>query len=105
MVYVATKHAIEAIAHTLQLELQGFGVKVATITLVLSKTGFNDRAAEELWKWYDEEKKFTKKEEIKKAEEGLKNQFDPEDLDRKNGRSHPKANSPEVSLKLGWESP
>ncbi|WP_338001037.1 SDR family NAD(P)-dependent oxidoreductase [Neobacillus terrae] len=25
--YAATKHAIEAIAHTLQLELQGFGVK------------------------------------------------------------------------------
>ena len=78
--YAATKHAIEAIAHTLQLELQGFGVKVATINPGAFKTGFNDRAAEELWKWYDEEKNFTRKEDIKKAEEGLKNQFDPEDI-------------------------
>lgn len=60
--YAATKHAIEAIAHTLELELQGFGVKVATINPGAFKTGFNDRAAEELWKWYDEEKNFTKKE-------------------------------------------
>ena len=78
--YAATKHAIEAIAHTLKLELQGFGIKVATITPGAFKTGFNDRAAEELWKWYDEEKNFTRKEDIKKAEEGLQNQFDPEDL-------------------------
>lgn len=78
--YAATKHAIEAIAHTLKLELQGFGVKVATINPDTFKTGFNDRAAEELWKWYDEEKNFTKKKDIIKAEEGLKNQFDPEDI-------------------------
>lgn len=78
--YEATKHAIEAIAHTLQLELQGFGVKVATINPGAFKTGFNDRAADELWKWYDEENNFARKEDIKKSEEGLKNQFDPEDM-------------------------
>ena len=59
--YAATKHAIEAIARTMKLELEGFGVKVASINPGSFKTGFNDRAAEELWKWYDEEKKFTKK--------------------------------------------
>ena len=78
--YAASKHAIEAIAHTMQLELQGFGVKVATINPDAFKTGFNDRAAEEVWKWYDDKKNFTRIEDIKKAEEGLKNQFDPEDL-------------------------
>lgn len=78
--YEATKHAIEAIARTLQLELKGYGVKVATINPGSFKTGFNDRSAEELWKWYDEEENFTKKEDIKKAEEGLKNQFDPKDM-------------------------
>lgn len=74
--YEATKHAIEAIAHVLQQELKGFGVKVATINPGSFQTGFNDRAADELWKWYDEEKNFTKKEDIKKAEEGLKDQTD-----------------------------
>lgn len=78
--YEATKHAIEAIAHVLHLELEGFGVKVATINPGSFKTGFNDRSAEELWTWYDEEKNFTKKEDIKKAEKGLKNQLDPEDM-------------------------
>ncbi|RDU38245.1 short-chain dehydrogenase [Neobacillus piezotolerans] len=78
--YAATKHAIEAIAQTLKQELEGFGVKVATINPGAFNTGFNDRAAEELWKWYDEEKNFTKKEDLLKAEEGLKNQFDPQDM-------------------------
>ncbi|GGP16101.1 SDR family oxidoreductase [Oceanobacillus neutriphilus] len=78
--YEATKHAIEAIAHVLQQELKGFGVQVATINPGSFHTGFNDRAADELWKWYDEEKNFTKKEDIKKEEEGLKDQFDPEGM-------------------------
>ncbi|WP_409275156.1 SDR family oxidoreductase [Neobacillus sp. SCS-31] len=78
--YAATKHAIEAIAQTLKQELEGFGVKVATINPGAFYTGFNDRAAEELWKWYDEEKNFTKREDLLKAEEGLENQFDPQDM-------------------------
>ncbi|WP_316568198.1 SDR family oxidoreductase [Neobacillus sp. YIM B06451] len=78
--YAATKHAIEAIAQTLKQELEGFGVKVATINPGAFNTGFNDRAAEELWKWYDEEKNFTKREDLLKAEEGLENQFDPQDM-------------------------
>ncbi len=43
-------------------------------------TGFNDRAAEEKWKWYDGEKNFTRAEDMKKQEKGLKNQFDPEEM-------------------------
>ncbi|RFU68575.1 SDR family oxidoreductase [Bacillus sp. V59.32b] len=78
--YTATKHAIEGIAQTLKAELEEFGVKVATINPGAFETGFNDRSAEEKWKWYDEEKHFTRKEAMLKQEEGLKNQFDPEDM-------------------------
>lgn len=78
--YTATKHAIEGIAQTMKSELEGFGVQVATINPGAFNTGFNDRAAEEKWKWFDEFKHFTRKEDMKKQEEGLKNQFDPEDM-------------------------
>lgn len=78
--YAATKHAIEGIALTLKDELAGFGVQVATINPGAFNTGFNDRAAEEKWKWFDEEKNFTRKEDMRKQDEGLKNQFDPEEM-------------------------
>ena len=35
-IYAASKHAIEAIAQTMSLELQEFGVEVATVNPVLS---------------------------------------------------------------------
>lgn len=78
--YAATKHAIEGIALTLKDELEELGVKVATINPGAYDTGFNDRATEEKWKWFDEEKNYTCKESMKKMEEGLKKQFDPEDM-------------------------
>ncbi|WP_053360740.1 SDR family oxidoreductase [Bacillus sp. FJAT-27251] len=78
--YTATKHAIEGIAQTMKSELEGFGVKVATINPGAFDTGFNDRSGEEIWKWFDDEKNFTKKEDILKQQEGLKNQFDPENM-------------------------
>ncbi len=81
--YTATKHAIEGIAQTLQSELKEFGVQVATINPGAFKTGFNDRSAEEKWKWFDEENNFTRKEDMIKQEEALKNQFDPEDMIQK----------------------
>ena len=78
--YAATKHAIEGMALTLKDELEEFGVQVATINPGAYNTGFNDRAAEEKWEWYDGEKNFTRAEDMKKQEKGLKNQFDPEDM-------------------------
>ncbi len=78
--YAATKHAIEGISATLKDELEGFGVQVATINPGPYDTGFNDRAVEEKWKWYDEEKHYTRKEDMEKQEEGLKKQFDPEEM-------------------------
>ena len=81
--YTATKHAIEAIAKTLHKELKEHGVQVATINPGAFATGFNDRSAEEKWKWFDENRHFTSKEKMKKQEERLEKQFDPEDMIRK----------------------
>ncbi|WP_417898012.1 SDR family oxidoreductase [Bacillus haimaensis] len=77
--YTATKHAIEGIAQTMKSELAEFGVKVATINPGPYATGFNKRAAEEKWKWYEEEKHFTRKEDMKEQEKQLK-EFDPQDM-------------------------
>ncbi|MGD6830752.1 SDR family oxidoreductase [Sutcliffiella halmapala] len=77
--YTATKHALEGIAQTMKSELAEFGVKVATINPGPYATGFNKRAAEEKWKWFDEEKHFTRKEDMKEQEAKLK-EFDPQDM-------------------------
>jgi DNA-directed RNA polymerase subunit F len=61
-------------------ELEEFGVQVATINPGAFNTGFNDRAAEEKWKWFDEFKHFTSMEDMKKQEEELGNQFEQEDM-------------------------
>lgn len=78
--YTATKHTVEAIAKTMQQELKEFGVQVATINPGPYNTGFNDRSAEEKWKWFNEEQHFTKKEDMKEQEESLKDQYDPQDM-------------------------
>jgi len=78
--YTATKHAIEGIAQTLQAELKEFGVQVATINPGAYATGFNDRSAEEKWKWFQENMHFTRKEDMKRQDEALKDQFDPADM-------------------------
>ncbi|WP_404349692.1 SDR family oxidoreductase [Sutcliffiella horikoshii] len=77
--YTTTKHALEGIAQTMKSELEEFGVKVATINPGPYATGFNKRAAEEKWKWFDEEKHFTRKADMIEQEEQLK-EFHPEDM-------------------------
>ena len=54
-IYSASKHAIEAIAEAMSLELQEFGVEVATINPGPFLTGFNDRGFETWKSWIDEE--------------------------------------------------
>jgi NAD(P)-dependent dehydrogenase (short-subunit alcohol dehydrogenase family) len=53
-VYAASKHAVEAIAETMSLELQEFGIEVATINPGPFLTGFNDRGFETWRSWEDE---------------------------------------------------
>jgi NAD(P)-dependent dehydrogenase (short-subunit alcohol dehydrogenase family) len=54
-IYSASKHAIEAIAETMSVELQEFGVEVATINPGPFLTGFNDRGFETWKSWMDDE--------------------------------------------------
>lgn len=54
-IYAASKHAVEAIAETMSLELREFGVEVATINPGPFLTGFNDRGFETWKSWEDEE--------------------------------------------------
>ncbi|PRD16167.1 SDR family oxidoreductase [Pantoea coffeiphila] len=51
--YTASKHALESIAETLQLELKPFGISVSTINPAPYKTGFNDVQLEAFYNWYD----------------------------------------------------
>jgi NAD(P)-dependent dehydrogenase (short-subunit alcohol dehydrogenase family) len=53
-IYSASKHAIEAIAETMSLELQEFGVEVATVNPGPFLTGFNDRMFQTWESWEDD---------------------------------------------------
>ncbi len=52
-IYAASKHAVEAIAQTMSLELQEFGVEVATVNPGPFLTGFNDRGFDTWQSWED----------------------------------------------------
>ena len=52
--YSASKHAVEAIAETMSLELREFGVEVATVNPGPFLTGFNDRGFETWKSWEDD---------------------------------------------------
>lgn len=54
-VYSASKHAVEAIAETMSLELQEFNIEVATVNPGPFLTGFNDRGFETWRSWEDDE--------------------------------------------------
>jgi NAD(P)-dependent dehydrogenase (short-subunit alcohol dehydrogenase family) len=53
-IYAASKHAIEAIAETMSIELREFGVEVATVNPGPFLTGFNDRGFETWKSWEDD---------------------------------------------------
>ncbi|WP_168428387.1 SDR family oxidoreductase [Erwinia amylovora] len=53
--YTASKHALESVAETLQLELGQFGVSVSTINPAPYRTGFNDAQIEACYNWYNKD--------------------------------------------------
>jgi NAD(P)-dependent dehydrogenase (short-subunit alcohol dehydrogenase family) len=53
-IYAASKHAVEAIAETMKVELQEFGIEAATINPGPFLTGFNDRGFQTWESWEDE---------------------------------------------------
>jgi short-subunit dehydrogenase len=76
--YCATKHALEAIAEAMKIELAPFVIKVATVNPGAFNTGFNDRGIEAMRNWYDAKVNFTPKEVLAAADNMLANQFDPQ---------------------------
>lgn len=59
-IYVSTKHALEAIAESLEQELRPLGIKVQTINPGAYLTGYNETMADTPFRWLDDSKNFTK---------------------------------------------
>lgn len=77
-IYNATKHALESLAEGLKGELTGTGVEICTINPGAYATGFNDRGAETMMRWFDPQKSLTRPEIFGAIAEGaLENQLDP----------------------------
>ncbi|WP_217434294.1 SDR family oxidoreductase [Serratia proteamaculans] len=74
--YCASKHALEAIAESLRMELADFGVKVATVNPGPYLTGFNDRMMESFRVWYDPKVNFIDHSKLKFPFD----QFDPQEM-------------------------
>lgn len=79
-VYCATKHALEALAEGLKAELAGTGVEVCTVNPGVYGTGFNDRGAETMLRWFDMSKSLTKPEVLMASAGSLQKQLDPQEL-------------------------
>ena len=79
-IYTSTKHALEGMVEGLKDELFGTGVEICTINPGVFGTGFNDRGAETLTKWWNPEKSLSKMETIQAFidPKGLENQLDPQ---------------------------
>lgn len=81
--YVASKHALEAIAQLMREEMQGTGVQIATINPGPFRTGFNDRMYDTLDQWYQPAKNFTPEQPVRDVQNlfaGDKLQLDPRDM-------------------------
>ena len=64
--YCASKHALECIAESLQVELKPFNIQVQTINPGGFLTGFNETMAETAFHWQDDSRNFIKRADIQK---------------------------------------
>jgi short-subunit dehydrogenase len=62
--YAATKHALEAIAGSMQAELAPFGIQVQVINPGGYLTGFNETEAESSSHWMDDRKNYVKRADV-----------------------------------------
>jgi len=65
--YVSTKHALEAFAEAMQQELAPYGIKIQTINPGAYYTGYNERMADNPFRWLDDSKNFTKRADLRKG--------------------------------------
>lgn len=70
-IYVSTKHALEAIAESLEHELKPFGIKVQTINPGAYLTGYNETMADTAFRWLDDSENFTKRAEMRTTFDSL----------------------------------
>lgn len=78
--YCASKHAMGSIAEGLKAELAPFNIKIATCNPGVFGTGFNDRGADTVSRWYNPETNFTPSSIFDGAAEALANQLDPQSM-------------------------
>ena len=62
--YCSTKHAIEALAESLQQEVKKYGIQIQTINPGAFTTGFNETMLETSFRWLDDDKNFTKRTDL-----------------------------------------
>ena len=77
-VYTATKHALESLTEGLKAELAGTGVEICTANPGVFGTGFNDRGAETMTRWFDPETTLSRPELLAGTEGALEQQLDPQ---------------------------
>jgi len=78
-VYSATKQALEAVMEGLSIELAGKGVDFCVVNPGFYNTGFNDRGADTMTKWYNPDKSLSSPEILQSVMELLDTQADPKE--------------------------
>lgn len=78
--YCASKHAMGSIAEGLKTELAPFNIKIATCNPGVFGTGFNDRGADTMSRWYNPETNFTPMSALEGTAEALAHQLDPKSM-------------------------
>ncbi len=69
--YVSTKHALESIAEAIAQEVAPFGIKVQTINPGAYLTGYNETMADAAFRWLDDAKNFTKRDQLRATFDAL----------------------------------
>ena len=79
-VYTSTKHALEGLTEGLRMELVGTGVEICTVNPGAFATGFNDRGADTMMRWFNPETTLSRPELLAGMADSLSNQLDPQIL-------------------------
>lgn len=82
--YVSTKHALESIAEAIAQEVAPFGIKVQTINPGAYLTGYNETMADTAFRWLDDTRNFTKRDELRATFDALlaspQGHLDPQEM-------------------------